>query len=244
MEVERSAAAGLDAGGLGGELHVERVAGDGCAAAGAPGLAVEGNQADLRGGLVAASATNEDEAVDEGKLVVFLKEDDEAVRRALCGAAATGLNACSGGMGILVHGSACAGAFAVDAGLGAAVCADETTVRATVRASAKEVVRNHVLLRSFALFGRECLGHCAPPEVAAAPRRRRFELNSRAGSVAVDEDFVGDAAYVRLGDFVEPDPIRGRVGANRRSGSGIRQAGGRGPGCQRGRAAGPRDRAS
>ena len=54
---------------------------DGCSAAGAPGLAVERDHADLVGGLVAASAANEDGAVDEGKLVVFLQEDDEAVRQ-------------------------------------------------------------------------------------------------------------------------------------------------------------------
>ncbi len=49
-------------------------------AAGAPGLAVERGEADLCGGFVAAAAADQDGAVDEGKLVVFLEEDDQAVR--------------------------------------------------------------------------------------------------------------------------------------------------------------------
>ena len=60
-------------------LVVEIVAVDGGGAAGAPGLAVDVDEAGFRGGHVAAASANEDGAVDEGKLVVFLEEDDQAV---------------------------------------------------------------------------------------------------------------------------------------------------------------------
>ena len=73
------AAGGFDAGGFGFELIVELVAVDGGGAAGAPGFAIDGDEADLGGGFIAAAAADEDGAVDEGKLVVFLQEDDEAV---------------------------------------------------------------------------------------------------------------------------------------------------------------------
>ena len=73
------AAAGFDSGGFLGELVVELIAGDGGGAAGAPGLAVEGDEADLGCGFVAAAALDEDGAVDERELVVFLEEDGEAV---------------------------------------------------------------------------------------------------------------------------------------------------------------------
>ena len=41
--------------------------------------AVERDQADLGGGLIAAAATDQDGSVDEWQFVVFLQEDDEAV---------------------------------------------------------------------------------------------------------------------------------------------------------------------
>ena len=73
------AAAGFDGGGFGFEDVVELVAVDGGGAAGAPGFAVEGGEADFGVGLVSAAAANEDGAVDEGELVVFLEEEDYAV---------------------------------------------------------------------------------------------------------------------------------------------------------------------
>ena len=73
------AAAGLDGGGFGVKLLIERVATDGGGAAGAPGAAVERDQAGLGGGFVARAAANEDAAIDERKLVILLEKDDEAV---------------------------------------------------------------------------------------------------------------------------------------------------------------------
>ena len=74
-----AAAGGFDGGGFVFELVVELVAVDGGGAAGAPGVAVEGDEAGFGGGFVAAASADEDGAVDEGELVVFLEEDDEAV---------------------------------------------------------------------------------------------------------------------------------------------------------------------
>ena len=48
-------------------------------AAGAPGFAVERDQADLGGGFLAAASANDDGAVDERQFVIFLEEDDQAI---------------------------------------------------------------------------------------------------------------------------------------------------------------------
>src|SRR5262249_51579811 len=74
------ASGGFDARGLELELIVELVAVDGVGAAGAPGLAVHGDEADLVSRLFATASTDKDGAVDEGKFVVLLEEDHEAVR--------------------------------------------------------------------------------------------------------------------------------------------------------------------
>ena len=72
-------AAGFDAGGFGFELVVKLIAIDLCGSAGAPGLPVQADQADLGGRLVAAAAPDEDAAIDERQLVIFLEKEDESV---------------------------------------------------------------------------------------------------------------------------------------------------------------------
>src|SRR6185503_12195191 len=62
------------------ELVVELVARLRLRPAGAPGLAVEAQQADLGGGLLAGPAADPRRAADERQLVVLLQEDDEPVR--------------------------------------------------------------------------------------------------------------------------------------------------------------------
>ena len=74
------ATAGLNAGCLLRELGVERVARLRGAAAGAPRLAVHRDQANLRSRRFAVSATNQNGSIDERKLMVFLQENDEAIR--------------------------------------------------------------------------------------------------------------------------------------------------------------------
>ena len=76
---DRLASAGLDTCSFGGELVIQLIAADLRATAGAPRLAIERDQANLRGRLIAAATANHYGAVDEWKLVIFLQEDDETI---------------------------------------------------------------------------------------------------------------------------------------------------------------------
>ena len=69
----------LNVRGFGFEQIVHGVAVHFRGAAGAPGLAVEADEAGLGGIFVARAAGNEHRAGDEGQLVVFLQKDDDAV---------------------------------------------------------------------------------------------------------------------------------------------------------------------
>ena len=73
------AAAGFDVGSLGFEQVVHGVAVHFGGAAGAPCLPVEVDQAGLGRVFVARAAGDQDRAVDERQLVVFLEKDDDAV---------------------------------------------------------------------------------------------------------------------------------------------------------------------
>ena len=66
-------------GGFGFEEVVHGVAVHFGGAAGAPGLAVEADEAGFGRVFIAGAAGDEDGAGDEGELVVFLEEDDDAV---------------------------------------------------------------------------------------------------------------------------------------------------------------------
>src|SRR5258708_19723284 len=59
---------------------VEFIAIGGRGAAGAPGLSIDRHEANFGVGFIAAAASNQDGAVDEGQLVVLLQEDHQAVR--------------------------------------------------------------------------------------------------------------------------------------------------------------------
>jgi len=72
-------ASSLDVRGLGFEQVVHGVAVHFGRAAGAPCLPVKADQAGFRWSLIARAARDEHRAVDEGKLVVFLQKDHDAV---------------------------------------------------------------------------------------------------------------------------------------------------------------------
>ena len=87
---------------------VELVAVGGGCAAGAPGLAVEGDQADLGGGLVTAPPRIRMEPLMKGSSWSSCRK----ITRPLASSmrfGCSGLKACSGGMGIFFQGWACAG---------------------------------------------------------------------------------------------------------------------------------------
>ena len=209
-----AAAAGFDGGGFGGELVVELVAVDGCGAAGAPGLAVEGDEADLGGGLVAAAAADEDGAVDEGELVVFLQEDDEAVgefdalglrgfegvqRRDgdLASRAGLRLRASprfrAGGCGLGVGGNGEEKGWSEGGGQ---QCIDEAEHRGLFILHLRCSVRSAVACDGAVEHG-GAWGLCGGFLLGWD------ELDARAGAVAVGEDLVGDAANVGFGDGVD-----------------------------------------
>src|SRR3954453_18755015 len=60
---------------------IELVAGLRLRAAGSPDFAVDVDQADLARGLIDRSAANARSSADHGQLMIFLQEDDHAVRK-------------------------------------------------------------------------------------------------------------------------------------------------------------------
>ena len=198
IEVEAAPPPSFDGGGFVFELVVELVAVDGGGAAGAPGVAVEGDEADFGGGFVAAASADQDGAVDEGKLVVFLKEDDEAVGE-FDAFGLLGLEGVERRDGDLASTACAVGAVFADGGL-----REGAGRRGSVQTAKAEKLRERIVERSL---------HFAPPSFCAAGvvgmggcwgfSLRWDELDARAGAVAVDEDLVGDAADVGFGDGVD-----------------------------------------
>ena len=112
-------------------------------AAGAPGLPVQRDQADLRPRARPGCRRGCDEAVDERQLMVFHEEELRRRWAARCACGSAGLKACSGGMGIdfqgCVPGRFCIGC-AVCAGAAAGISAAVRSSVATKRARRKIVI--------------------------------------------------------------------------------------------------------